>query len=121
MQNSTTKTWLSDFIFGVFTTKKTKNNSQQPFFRKNALFHIVLSTKRLSLLSLANYRLQSTNYCKNMLNHRAEHEKKKRFFVVESFLKFVHCYDFQNKNGKKTHFCRFRRKYTLRKCDFIRC
>jgi len=83
MQNSTTKTWLSDFIFGVFTTKKTKNNSQQPFFRKNALFHIVLSTKRLSLLSLANYRLQSTNYCKNMLNHRAEHEKKNRFLLVE--------------------------------------
>ena len=39
-----------------------------------------------------------------MLNHRAKHEKKKRFFVVESFLKFVYCYDFQNKNSKKTHF-----------------
>jgi len=73
------------------------------------------------LLSLANYRLQSANYCKNMLNHRAEHEKKKLFFVVESFLKFVCCFDFQYKNGKKTRFRRFRGKYDLKKCDFIGC
>jgi hypothetical protein len=96
-------TWLSDFNWG-FTTKKTKNNSQEPFFRKNALFYPILSTKQMSLLSLTNYRLQSTNYCKETLNHRAEHEKKKLFFAVESFLKLAYCFDFQNKNGKKTHF-----------------
>ena len=111
------KTWLSDFNLG-FTTKKTKNNSQEPFFRKNALFHPILSTKKLSLLSLANYRLQSTNYCKNMLNHRAEHAKKKPFFAVGSFLKFVHYSDFQYKNDKNTHFCCFYRKYTFRKFNF---
>jgi hypothetical protein len=56
-----------------------------------------------------------------MLNHRAEHEKKKLFFVVESFLKFVCCFDFQYKNGKKPRFRRFRGKYDLKKCDFIGC
>jgi len=55
-----------------------------------------------------------------MLNHRAEHEKKKLFFAVESFLKFTRCFDFQYKNGKKTRFCRFRRKYDSRKSNFIR-
>jgi len=39
-----------------------------------------------------------------MLNHRAEQEKKKLFFEVETFLKFTHCFDFQCKNGKKTRF-----------------
>jgi len=116
--SSFAKTWLNDFNLG-FTTKKTKNNSQERFFRENATFYHVLSTKNLSLLSPTNYRLQSTNYCKETLNHHAEHEKKKLFFVVESFLKFVCCFDFQNKNGKKTRFCRFRRKYTLRKSNFI--
>jgi hypothetical protein len=56
-----------------------------------------------------------------MLNHRAEHEKKKLFFEVEGFLKVVCCFDFQYKNDKKTHFCRFCRKYDLRKCNFIGC
>jgi hypothetical protein len=78
------KTWLSDFNWG-FTAKKTKNNSQEPFFRKNATFHPILSTKLLITLSTVNYRLQSTNYCKETLNHRDEHEKKKLFFEVESF------------------------------------
>jgi hypothetical protein len=54
-----------------------------------------------------------------MLNHRAEHEKKKLFFAVESFLKLAYCFDFQYKSSKKTRFCRFRRKYTLRKSNFI--
>jgi len=54
-----------------------------------------------------------------MLNQRAGHEKKKLFFAVESFLKFVCCSDFQNKNDKKTRFCRFHRKYDLRKRYFI--
>jgi hypothetical protein len=70
---------------GASQLKKQKTIPNNPFFRENALFHPILSTKHLSLLSLANYWLQSTNYCKNMLNHRAEHEKKKLFFVVESF------------------------------------
>ena len=102
--NSTfAKTWLIDFNLGG-TTKKTKNNSQECFFRENTTFYTVLSTKLLITLSTANYRLQSTNYCKETLNQRAEHEKKKLFFEVESFLKFGYCYDFQNKNSKKTHF-----------------
>jgi len=117
--NSTfAKTWLIDFNLGG-TTKKTKNNSQECFFRENTTFYTVLSTKLLITLSTANYRLQSTNYCKNMLNHRAEHEKKKRFFAVESFSKFVCCFDFQYKNGKNTRFSRFHRKYALRKSNFI--
>jgi len=56
-----------------------------------------------------------------MLNRRAKHEKKKLFFVVESFLKIAHYFDFQYKNDKKTRFCRFYRKYDLRKCKFIGC
>ena len=44
-----------------------KKRIENILFRENALFHIVLSTKNMSLLSLATYRLQSTNYCKNML------------------------------------------------------
>jgi len=42
-----------------------------------------------------------------MLNHRAEYEKKKLFFAVESFLKFVCCFDFQYKSGKKGTFSPF--------------
>jgi hypothetical protein len=88
-------------------------------FRKNALFYPILSTKNFSSLSLANYRLHPTNYCKNMLNHRAEHEKKKLFFVVESFLKFVCCFDFQYKSGKKPVFDVFKENTLLRKHCFI--
>jgi hypothetical protein len=72
-----------------FTTKKTKNNSQEPFFRKNTTFHPILSTKLLITLSTANYRLQSTNYCKETLNHRAEHEKKNEKKGVEKCEKIV--------------------------------
>ena len=106
----------------MFTKKHSGNNGTAPLeiqFRENNLFYIVLSTGKLSWLSLVNYRPQSIYYSENMLNHRAEHEKKKLFFAIESFLKFTHCFDFQYKNGKKTRFCRFRRKYDLRKCNFI--
>jgi len=48
--------------------KNNLNKFPRTLFRENALFYIVLSTKKLSLLSLANYRLQSINYCKEMLN-----------------------------------------------------
>jgi hypothetical protein len=56
-----------------------------------------------------------------MLNHRAEHEKKKLFFAVESFLKFAYRHDFQYKNGKKAHFCRFWVIVDFKKCDFVVC
>jgi hypothetical protein len=52
-------------------------------FRENALFYIVLSTKNFLLLSLANYRLQSTNYCKEMLNSVGFEGEKMTVLKVE--------------------------------------
>ena len=52
-------------------------------FRENALFYIVLSTKNFLLLSLANYRLQSTNHCKEMLNSVGFEGEKMTVLKVE--------------------------------------
>ena len=52
------------------------------FYQKRHFLPHFVNQKFVSTLP-ANYRLQSTNYYKNMLNHRAEHEKKNRFLLVE--------------------------------------
>jgi hypothetical protein len=101
--------------------QNNQNKFPRTLFHENALFYPILSTKNLSLLSLTNYRLQPTNYCKNMLNHRAKHEKKKRFLLVEKISQKRQNAEFQLVNPKIKQNNALYVIGGVKVCDFIGC